>query len=106
RSARAGPWLGVEKVEVQSPHLQAVANQQPERRVAQLRSQRAKHLVPGIRAIILSQLPEHLRLGVSKKSPQLILGDEIVCVSNLGLLEDTIFMLADQKGRDMLLKVK
>lgn len=39
-----------------------------------------------------------------KESPELVFGDEMLCVRNVGLFENGIFMYADEEIRYVLLK--
>ena len=99
---RAG--LGVEEPELQPAHLQAVAQDHPERRVLQLLAQRAEHLVPRVGAVVVGQLLELIGLRGLEKGPELILGDAVLGVRDIGLFEHAIPMLADEEVRDVLLK--
>ncbi len=102
--ARGGARLGIEEPELQPAHLQAVAEQHPERRVLQFLAQRLEHLVPRVRAVIVLQLLERVGLRGLEKGPELIFGDEMLGVRDVGLFEHAILVLADEVIRDVLLK--
>ena len=102
--AGGGARLGIEEPELQSAHLEAVAQQHPKRRVLQFLAQRLEHLVPRVRAVIILQLLERVGLGGFEEGPEMIFGDEMLGVRDVGLFEHAILVLADEIIRDVLLK--
>ena len=81
-----------------------MAQQHPKRRVLQLLAQRLEDLVPRVRAVIVRQLLERVGLGGLEEGPELIFGDEMLGVRDVGLFEHAIPVLADEEIRDVLLK--
>ena len=102
--ALGGARLGVVKPELQPAHLQAVAQDHPERRVLQLLAQGPKHLVARVRAVVVRQLLERVGLRGVEKGPELVLGDAVLGVRDVGLFEHAVAVHADQEVRDVLLK--
>ena len=101
---RCGTRLGIKEPELQSAHLEAVAQQHPKRRVLQFLAQRLEHFVPRVRAVIILQLFERVGLRGFEKRPQVVFGDEMLGVRDVGLFEHAILVLADKELRDVLLK--
>ena len=101
---RGGARLGIEEPELQPAHLEAVAQDHPKRRVLQFLAQRLEHFVPRVGAVIVRQLLERVGLGGFEKGPELVFGDEMLGVRDVGLFEHAILVLADEKIRDVLLK--
>ena len=102
--ALGGAGLGVEQPELQPAHLQPVAQEHPQRRVRQFLAQRLEHLVPRIRAVVVRQLLERVGLRGFEEGPELVFGDEMLGVRDVGLFEHAITVLADEVIRDVLLK--
>jgi hypothetical protein len=102
--ALARAWLGVIEPEFQPAYLQPVADEQPERRMLQLFAQSAKHLVPRVFAVILSQLLDRLRLSVFQKCPEVVFGDEMFGVRDLALFQHAVFVPAGQVTGNVFLK--
>ena len=84
---------------------QSVAHNHPQRRVLQLLAQRAKHLFPRVRAVVVRQLLERVGLRRVEESPKLVLGDTVLSIRDVGLLQHAILVLSDQVIRNVLLKV-
>ena len=99
---RAG--LGVEEPELQPAHLEAWSHQHPERRVLQFLAQRLEHFVPRICAVVVMKFLERIGLSGLEESPQVVFGNKMLSVRDLGLFEHTILMLADEVIRYVLLK--
>ena len=99
-----GARLGVVEAELQPAHLQPVAQDHPERRVLQLLAQRPEHLVPRVGAVVVRQLLERVGLRGFEKGPELVFGDAVLGVRDVGLFEHAILVLADEEIRDVLLK--
>lgn len=55
-------------------------------------------------AVVVRQLLEMVGLRSLEEGPELVFGNEVVGVRDGGLFEHTIPVLADEKGRDVLLK--
>ena len=104
RGALGRAGLRVVEPELQPAHLQAVAQDHPERRALQLLAQRAEHLVPRVGAVVVGQLLELIGLRGLEKGPELILGDAVLGVGDVGLFEHAVAVLADEEVRDVLLK--
>ena len=102
--ALGGARLRVVEAELQPAHLQAVAQDHPERRVLQLLAQRPEHLVPRIGAVVVGQFLERVGLRGVEKGPELVFGDAVLGVRDVGLFEHAIAVLADEEVRDVLLK--
>ena len=102
--ARGGAGLGIEEPELQPAHLEPVAEQHPQRRVLQFLAQRLEHLVPRVRAVIVRQLLERVGLRGFEEGPELVFGDEMLGVRDVGLFQHAILVLADEVIRDVLLK--
>ena len=102
--ARGGARLGIEEPELQPAHLQPVAQEHPERRVLQFLAQRLEDLVPRVRAVIVRQLLERVGLRGFEEGPELVFGDEVLGVRDVGLFQHAIPVLADEVIRDVLLK--
>jgi hypothetical protein len=68
-STLVGTWLGVKQPKLQRPHLQAVAQQHPQRRVGQFAAQGLEHLVTRIGAIGGGKLFKRIRLRRVQESP-------------------------------------
>jgi hypothetical protein len=102
--ALGGTGLGIEKPELQPAHFQPVAQEHPERRVRQFLAERLEDLVPRVRAVIVLQLLERVSLRGLEQGPQVVFGDEVLRVRDVGLFQHTVAMFADQVIRDVLLK--
>ena len=102
--ALGGAGLGVVEPELQPAHLQPVAQDHPERRVLQFLAQRLEHLVPRVRAVVVRQLLERVGLRGFEEGPELVFGDEMLGVRDVGLFQHAIPVLADEEVRDVLLK--
>jgi len=104
--ALGGTRPGVEQPELQPAHLETAAQQHPQRRVRQGIAQRLEYLLARIAAVIVAQFLERVGLRGVEKSPELILGDEMLGIHDVGLFEHAIAMHAPQKVGDMLLKIQ
>ena len=93
-----GTRLGIEEPELQSAHLQAVPQQHPERRVLQFLAQRLEDFVPRVGAVVVLQLLERVGLGGFEKGPELVFGDAVLGVRDVGLFEHAILVLADKSS--------
>ena len=102
--ALGGAGLGVIEPELQPAHLQPVAQEHPKRRVLQFLAQRLEDLVPRIRAVVVLQLLERVGLRGFEEGPELVFGDEMLGVRDVGLFQHAILVLADEVIRDVLLK--
>ncbi len=102
--ALGGTRLRVEQPELQPAHRQAVPENHPERRALQFLPQRPEYFVSRIRAVILGQLVERVGLRGLQERPEVLLGDEMRGIGDVGLFEDAIAVLADEVSRDVLLK--
>ena len=102
--ALGGAGLGIEEPELQPAHLQPVAQEHPERRVLQFLAQRLEHLVPRVRAVVVRQFLERVGLRGFEEGPEMVLGDAMLGVRDVGLFEHAILVLADEEVRDVLLK--
>ena len=102
--ALGGARLGIEEPELQPAHLQPVAEEHPERRVLQFLAQRPEDLVPRVGAVVVGQLLERVGLRGVEKGPELIFGDEVLGVRDVGLFEHAVLVLADKEVRDVFLK--
>src|SRR3990170_3020796 len=103
-SALRGAWLGVVEAKLQTAHRQTVAQDHPERRACQFLAQRPEYLVPCVRAIVVHQLLERIGLRGVQERPELVFGDEVLGIRNVGLFKDAVAMLADEEFGDVLLK--
>ena len=92
--ALGGARLRVVEVELQTAHLQAVAQDHPERRVLQFLAQSTEHLIARIRPVVICEFLERVALGRLKESPELVFSDEMLGVRDLGLFEHAILVLA------------
>ena len=101
-SRRSEAW--VVEAELQPAHLQAVAEEHPKRRVLQFLAQGPEHLVPRVRSVVICELLERVGLGGFEESPELVFGNEMLGVRDVGLFEHAIPVLADEEIRDVLLK--
>jgi hypothetical protein len=100
----AGTGLGIVEFELNTPNLEAVANYQPERCMSHLVSEGAKDFVASIRSIVFSQFFDYVLLRIAEKRPEVIFGEAIISVDDLGLFEHSIAMLANEKIRDVILE--
>ena len=62
----------------------------------QFLAQRLEHLVPRIRAVVVGQLLERVGLRGLEEGPELVLGDEVLGVRDVGLFEHAVPVLADE----------
>ena len=100
----SGTRLGIEEAELQSAHLETVAQQHPKRRVLQFFAQRLEHFVPRVRAVIVFQFLERVGLGSFEEGPEVIFSDEMLGVRDVGLFEHAIPVLADKIVRNVRLE--
>jgi hypothetical protein len=63
-----------------------------------------KDFLPRIRAVIVRKLLQRVGLRGFEEGPELVLGDEVLGVRDVGLLQLAIRVLADEVIRDVLLK--
>src|SRR3989344_6275592 len=94
----------VEQAELQPAHLQPVAQDHPERRALQLLAQRAEYLLARIGAVFVREFLERVGLRGLEKGPELVLGDVVLSVGDVGLFEYAIAVHADEEVRDVLLE--
>ena len=99
-----GTRLGIKEPELQSAHLEAVAHEHPKRRALQFLAHRLEDFIPRVRAVIVLQFLERVGLGGFEKGPQMVFGDEMLGVRDVGLFEHAILVLADKIVRDVRLK--
>ena len=81
-----------------------MAEKHPKLRVRQFFCQGAEHLLPRVGPVVVFQLPECVGLRRVEEGPEVIFGDAVLRVRELGLFEHAIAMLADKVIRDVLLK--
>ncbi len=55
-----------------------------------------KHLVPRVRAVVVRQFLERVGLRGFEEGPELVFGDEMLGVRDVGLFEHAILVLADK----------
>lgn len=105
-SALAGAGLGVEQAQRLPAHLQAIAQQQPQRCVGQFAAQGFEHLSARIGAVVGGQLFQCIRLRGIQKGPQRIFGNAVLGVGNVGLRQQAIAMHPDKEVCNVLLKLQ
>ena len=96
--------LGVIQAQLQRTHLQAAAQQHPQRRVLQRLAQRLEHLIARVGAVVIGQLLERIGLSVHEKGPQLFFSQAVYRVGNVALLQHAIAVHADKKVCNVLLE--
>ena len=65
---------------------------------------RVEHFVLRVRSIVIRELFEGVGLGCLQKCPELVFGDEVLGVRDVGLFEHAVAVLADEEIRDVLLE--
>ena len=70
----------------------------------QFLAQRPEDLVPRVGAVVVLQLLERVGLRGFEKGPEVVFGDAMLGVRDVGLLQHAILVLADEEIRDVLLK--
>lgn len=100
--ARPGP--GIEQPEFQAADLEPMPEDHPERGMFEFAPQRLENLLPRIGAVIGLELFQSVLLGCGEKGPEMIFGDAVFRIRDLGLFEGGIPVFAVKVGGDVLLK--
>ena len=70
----------------------------------QFLAETAEHFIPSVRAVIVFEFLERVRLRGVEECPEMVFGDEVFGVGDVGLFERAVFVFAGKEIRDVILK--
>lgn len=96
--------LGIKQPELQASHFQTLAEKYPQRSMFEFLSQGFEDLLPSIRAVVVFQFLQCVRLRSDEKLPEFFFGDAVLGIRNLSLFQLTELVNSFQVIGDMLPK--